>query len=628
MVLFDRICHLWICHARNSHWIDVEAEVSRYARISGWTRLAIATYVWTAVLLRLLRLWSGIPKLDRMRDDLEIPMGKRSTKYRFFEMVPALVSISAIVLLVVLSIVSPVLAAMYLLLVVTTVLTKAVAIAYHTITGRNLLNRAMKIDWQKRLSELHDETVDPTKYKNGDYFAKRHYDNLLRLQADRKAYPSTEEIYNAVIIATYNEPYEVLQGTIKTLQETSYDKSRMMVILAYEERGGAQTKATAQRLEKEFKDVFRCFVPVEHPDGLPNEVVGKGGNITFAGRHLRALLQEEKIAPEKVIVTTLDSDNRPDKAYFDYVTYEFIVHPNRKQLSYQPISLFLNNIWDVPAPMRVLATGNSFWNIISAMRPHTLRNFASHSQPMDALIEMDFWSTRTIVEDGHQYWRSYFHFKGKYDVLPIFVPIYQDAVMSDTYTKTLKAQFMQLRRWAYGASDVPYVAVRVLSKKRIVPFFSGFPRLVRLLDGHVTLACIPILVTFGGWVPLFLNSEAARSVAANQLPEILGLLQRVAMIGLIITIFLSFKMLPPRPARYRRRRTIGMVLQWVLMPVTALAYSSASALYSQTRLLTGRYLDVFDVTEKATVVSIQQKKNRRKKQARFKFGISSRRTRS
>lgn len=349
---------------------------------------------------------------------------------------------------------------------------------------------------------------------------------------------------------------------------------------------------------------------MEHPKNLPNEVVGKGGNITFAGHYLQDWLDRQAIAYQNVIVTTLDSDNKPYKSYFDYVTYEYIVHDNRKHLSYQPVSLFLNNIWDVPAPMRVVATGNSFWNIISAMRPHVLRNFASHSQPMDALVEMDFWSTRTIVEDGHQYWRSYFYFGGNYDVIPIFVPVYQDAVMSDTYIKTLKAQFVQLRRWAYGASDVPYVATRIFSRRRNVPFWGGFARLIRLLDGHVTLACISILVTFGGWVPLFINPDAAHSVAANQLPEVLSVIQRVAMIGLIITVFLSFKMLPPRPERYKRRRTLWMLLQWVLMPVTAIVYSAASAYYSQTRLLFGAYLTKFDVTEKATVATMKRSKHR------------------
>ena len=245
------------------------------------------------------------------------------------------------------------------------------------------------------------------------------------------------------------------------------------------------------------------------------------------------------------------------------------------------------------------------------MRPHTLRNFASHSQPMDALVEMDFWSTRSIVEDGHQYWRSYFHFKGDYTVTPIYVPIYQDAVLSDTYMRTLKAQFMQLRRWAYGASDVPYVATRVFSRRRTVPFWGGFARLVRLLDGHVTLATVSLLITFGGWVPLLVNNEASHSVVAHQLPEMISVIQSIAMIGLIITVFLAFKMLPPRPERYKRRRSVFMILQWVLMPVTAICYSTISALYSQTRLLQGRYLDKFDVTDKATASSVARAKQAR-----------------
>jgi cellulose synthase/poly-beta-1,6-N-acetylglucosamine synthase-like glycosyltransferase len=220
---------------------------------------------------------------------------------------------------------------------------------------------------------------------------------------------------------------------------------------------------------------------------------------------------------------------------------------------------------------------------------------------MDALVEMDFWSTRTIVEDGHQYWRSYFHFNGNYGVVSIFVPIYQDAVLSTTYIKTLKAQFIQLRRWAYGASDVPYVATRIFTKNRNVPLGPSLARLVRLTDSHVTLASMAILIAVGGWVPLFVNTEAAHSIAAHQLPEVISRIQQVALVGLFITVFLAFKMLPPRPLRYKRHRTIGMVLQWFLMPVTAVVYSSASAFTSQTALLLGKYFDKFDVTDKATV---------------------------
>lgn len=539
--------------------------------------------------------------------NLEIPMGKRTLKYRLFEMLPAFLSYGALILLVILSLINPTLAAIYLLVVITTLLVKAVGIAYHTIQGRNRLEDAQKVDWSSRFADLEDpqasyEVMSHSRSKAFESYA--HIENLRLIAADPEAFPVPSQIYNAIIIATYNESYEVLAPTIQSVIDTTFDNRKIIVVLAYEERGGESTRLNAIRLQKEFGNKFYAFHVVGHPADLPNEVIGKGGNITFAGHFLQKWLKQEDIASKNVIVTTLDADNRPYPSYFDYVAYEFIVHEDRKHLSFQPICLFFSNIWDAPAPMRVIATGNSFWNIISSMRPHTLRNFASHSQPMDALEEMGFWSTRTIVEDGHQYWRSYFYFGGNYTVLPIYVPIYQDAVLSDTLIKTLKAQFVQLRRWAYGASDVPYVAVRIFTRDRNVPLVGGLARLLRLIDGHVTLACVSILVAVGGWVPLFINSEAERSIAAHQLPDVISLIQQIALVGLFVTVFLAFKMLPPRPERYKRTRSVAMLAQWVLMPVTAILYSSTAALYSQGRLFLGRYLDKFDVTDKATHQSV------------------------
>jgi cellulose synthase/poly-beta-1,6-N-acetylglucosamine synthase-like glycosyltransferase len=535
--------------------------------------------------------------------NLEIPLGKRTRQYRLFEILPAVLSYGSVLLLLILSLIDPLWASAYLLLVIVTVIVKAVGIAVHTIRGRNRLDQAQKVDWHSRLQELEDpvKSFETLKTKHLKQFGfLQHQENLRLLAAASDTFPKPSKLYNAVIVATYNESFEVLDPTIKSIADTHYDNKRLIMVIAYEARGGEAIKATAQQLEKKYKDTFFAFHLVEHPNDLPNEVVGKGGNITYGGRYLKYWLDTKHINYEDVIITTLDSDNRPHSSYFDYVTYEYIVHENRKHLSYQPISLFLNNIWDAPAPMRVVATGNSFWNIISSMRPHTLRNFASHSQPMDALVEMDFWSTRTVVEDGHQYWRSYFYFGGNYAVTPIYVPIYQDAVLSDTYVRTLKAQFKQLSRWAYGASDVPYVATRIFTRSRNVPLLPAISRLLRLIDGHVTLASVSILVAVGGWIPLLVNGEAARSVAAHQLPEVISIFQRFAMIGLFVTVFLAFKMLPPRPERYKRHRSVGMLLQWVLMPVTAIVYSASSAFYSQTRLAFGKYMDKFDVTEKAT----------------------------
>lgn len=537
--------------------------------------------------------------------DIEIPLGKRTKKYRFFEILPGLLSYGAIVLLILLSIVNPVLASIYLLTIILVAFVKTIAISYRVVSGHRNMERASRVDWSRRLMDLESPKESYSRLRDvpsGALLYKQHLENLRFMSAAEEGHFSKPgNIYNALIMPAYNESIEVIEPALKSVLETTYDKTRLIVVFAYEERGGAEIDKTAHILKEKYGKNFHSFHIVKHPKDLPNEVVGKGGNITYAGKWLQQYLQNEGIAFSDVIVTTMDCDNKPHKHYFDYLTYEYITREDRKHLSFQPICLFTNNIWDVPAPMRVVATGNSFWNIISSMRPYSLRNFASHAQPMSALVEMNFWSTRTIVEDGHQYWRSYFYFNGNYEVVPMFIPIYQDAVLSNGYVKTLRAQFIQLRRWSYGASDVAYVGNNVFNKDRKVRFLPSLARFIRLLDGHVTQACIALIVAFGGWAPLVLNGEAARSVAAHQLPDTVSLIQQVAMVGILVLIFVSFKLLPPRPERYKKRRNILMVMQWALMPVIAIVYSSMASYNAQTHLLLGKYLDKFDVTEKTTV---------------------------
>jgi hypothetical protein len=180
----------------------------------------------------------------------------------------------------------------------------------------------------------------------------------------------------------------------------------------------------------------------------------------------------------------------------------------------------------------------------------------------------------------------------------VFVPIYQDAVLADKYTKTLKAQFVQLRRWTYGASDIAYVVDKGYFTKNKIPRFSLWTRTFRLIEGHVTWASGPILVSLAGFVPSLLHPQ---SLAANELPLIVSRVQTIALIFAVPTLFICLKTLPPKPARYKRHRTLFMVLQWAYLPVTTIVYNSFAAFYSQTRLMFGRYMDKFDVTEKAVV---------------------------
>ena len=531
----------------------------------------------------------------------EIQTGKRTPLYRFFEMLPGLLSYSMIVLLVVFSAISPILGSAYILFIVIIVFVKAIGIAFRVVQGYNIVNRGIQVDWRKRLKDLENPEESYSRlvgtYKK-EYAYNDHLRNLCMIAAAEDDYfPKPSEVYHAVIITMYNETLDVLVPTLDSVAATTYPKERMIVVLAYEERGGESGELVAKTLEKNYKKKFGAFILSKHPANIPGEVIGKGGNITHAGKVLKEYVKEKGLRYRDVIVTTLDSDNKPHKCYFDQVAYEFIVHEDRKRLAYQPVSIFTNNIWDAPAITRVVACTNSFWNLICTMRPHTLRNFASHSQPLDALVEMNFWSVRTIVEDGHQYWRSLFYFDGNFEVLPIRAPIYQDAVLSNTFFKTLKAQWIQLRRWDYGASDIAYVGEYLFSKERTVRLLSLVPKMVRLVDGHVTLAAFAPIVAFGGWVPLLFNIES-RDLLAHNLPVVVSYIQTAAMVSLFTSIILSIKMLPPRPKKYRSTRKILMILQWLISPMIAIVYSSMCAFYSQTRLLFGAYIEKFDVTDK------------------------------
>lgn len=537
-----------------------------------------------------------------MRLNLEIPHGKRTKKYRFFEILPGALSYGAIILLFLLSWLDPVLGSIYLFIIIASTLVKAIGVAYRTIQGYEVIKRAERVNWRDRIEDLahpHEAFERLRDDDNKSYHFSEHVENLKFMAAMRTDYPDPNKIYHVVIVAAYNESIEILQPSIEAIAKTTFPNDHIIVALAYEARGGEAMAKTAKILHDTFRDTFKDFLLVKHPENLPGEVIGKGPNLTYAGEKVAAYIAAKHIPVENVIVTSLDSDNRMHEKYLDSVAYEFITHSNRQHLSYQPVSLFMNNIWDAPAPTRVIALSNSFFNVITTMRPHALRNFASHSQPLQALEAMGFWSKRTIVEDGHQYWRSLFFFNGNYSVLPIRIPIYQDAVIGDTFWQTVKAQFIQVRRWDYGASDVAYVGTRLFVRKeqRKVPFWQLFPKFWRLLDGHVTLAIMAPIVAFGGWVPMIMNFSAHTMVSYN-LPNIVSWVETFAAIGLIITVLISFRILPPRPKKYRKGKEISMLLQWALMPITSILYQSLAAFYAQTRLMLGLYMEKFDVTKK------------------------------
>jgi cellulose synthase/poly-beta-1,6-N-acetylglucosamine synthase-like glycosyltransferase len=525
--------------------------------------------------------------------DIEIPFKEdRGYRYRFFEMLPGMLSWFFLALPFLLSLINVTLAVVFILGYLLLWFVRAIGINIRALQGYRTMKTHQRLDWLGLLEDL-ERGVETDKHIERP---KWHFSNISRVAKYSSIKPS--DLTHVALVALYKETVEVVEPTIKSILNSDYDLDKIILVLAYEERGGEATEILANDLIQKYNNKFLHAFAVKHPNDLPGETIGKGGNITYAGRELKKYLESKNMNPLNVVVTTLDADNRPDKKYFASLSYTYIASLDPLHISFQPIPMYTNNIWDAPAPMRVIATGNSFWNVVLALRPHMLRNFSSHAQSMATLIDTDFWSVRTIVEDGHQFWRTYFRYDGNHKVYPVYTPIYQDAVFSGSYIKTLKAQFIQLRRWTYGASDVAYVSDRGFFSKNKVKRSDLIRKFLRLLEGHVTWAVAPLILAFSAFIPVLFNPN---NYAANALPLLVSRIQTVALIGVFIPFFISIKTLPPKPSRYKAHRSIFMVLQWLYLPITTIAYNSAAALYSQTRLMLGLYYDKFDFTEKGVV---------------------------
>jgi len=542
---------------------------------------------------------------------------------RSLEIFPGAITWLTLLLPIVLSLVRPVWVAYFIIAFDLYWMIKSFHLSVNLVRGYRKLHAMQRVDWNERLEwvkqpgkylALNAAEIDqqikrypalkrrlwlvnsPERRRYTALMADREQMNELAAHTHVNINP--DKLYNVVLLATYNESMDILEPSIKALTEVDYPLSQLILVIAYEERGGERTEANAKELIKRYGNKFAMAMAIKHPDGMPGEVRGKGGNITYAGRKLTAEIEARGIDPENVILTTFDSDHRSSKNYFSYLSFLYATDPNRVHKSYQPIPMFYNNIWDAPAPMRVIATGNSFWLLMETMRPKRLRNFAAHAQSLAALIATDYWSVTTIVEDGHQFWRTYFTFDGDHTVVPVFTPIYQDAVLARTYIRTFQAQFLQLRRWAWGISDFSYVVRNSIANKRI-PWSNKSLQIGRLFEGHFSWATAPLILTFVAWLPLYLNRQFSYMSLAHNLPIITSRILTLASVTIVATMFISLISLPPKPERYHGFRFIGMLLQWILLPVTSMGFSAFAAINAQTRLMFGRYLE-FYVTEKAT----------------------------
>ncbi len=537
---------------------------------------------------------------------LEIPLGKRPPLYRFFEILPGFLSYLVALLPMLIGVWRADVAAYLMMTFILIWFFRNVVMSFKALSILKKLRQAENLNWQEILEEdfyspqARLEGLSKLNKKSGVVKFRVFHLRKFLLNQERAIDP--KELIQVVMVPLVSEPYNVVKATIESIASNNYDvKNQVILQICPEARARDKNSKTVERIRKEYQLKFKDLIVSEHPAGLPDELIGKGANIDWAAQELLIKLKKLKIKESNVMITTLDGDNLMHKQYLANLAYTYLINLDRDNASYQPLALYVNNIWDAPALMRIIAIGNSFYTLLQAGRPHLQRNFSSHSQSLTSLLRTNFWSKRTIVEDGHQYWRSYIAFRGAYRVESMIVPNYQDAVLESNYRKTLKAQFTQLKRWAYGVSDIPYIFTRGLFGKDKISGIKTLPmlsRFLRHLENDISWAAAPFLLAAGAWLPILFARDSDVSVVAHQLPEIARWLQTFATLGALASIYVAFRILPKRPAHHKKSRSFWFWSQWILMPIVGVMYGSATGFYSQTRLMLGRYLDKFEFTQK------------------------------
>lgn len=495
---------------------------------------------------------------------------EKTKTVRFLEIFPGLITWLALIAPIILSFFAPAVVATYVIIFDLYWLYKSMIMGSHLVYGYKKMHKAMRADWiEKCKNHSHDSlTID------------------------------WKEIYNAVIFAISKENIETVMSSVEALKNSDFPNNRIILVLATEKRFAENGKLIIDEVRKKYDNNFFEIISSIHPD-IIGEVKAKGANVTYAAKELVKYAQTKKIENDKIIVTTADSDTRFHHKYLSCLTYSYITNPNRDHRSFQPIPLYSNNIWYAPAISRVVAFGNSFWQLIEATRPWRLINFSTHAMSLKTLEEIDFWDRTVVNEDSRQYWRAYFAFNGDHEVVPVNVPVYMDAVLAEDFYKTIKNQYKQKQRWYYGVEHFPYVVINSIKNKQI-PFFDKLVKNYRLFEANYSLATSSIYIAIVAWLPLWFGAGFRGTVLAHNMPTIIRVLLGLTWFGLIISTVISLLLLPPKPRGFGRHKNIFMLLQWVFLPITAIFFSSIPAIDAQTRFMLGKYM-TFYVTEKKAV---------------------------
>jgi len=412
---------------------------------------------------------------------------------------------------------------------------------------------------------------------------------------DVKQQRNWQKIHHLVIVPTYKEPLTTIEKGIDSIVNQNYPKEKISVVLATEERE-KEAKQKIKILSLKYKGVFANFITTSHPD-LPGEVKGKSSNQAWAGKVAKKLLVDQQgLDIDWITVTSKDADVVFHPNYLACLSYNFLTNKDRHFRFWQPALVFYNNIWRVPAPIRVVNTFCTVWDIALLSRKDKLINFSVYSLSLKLLDSVGYWDTDVIPEDYRIFFKTFFAHNGKIEVEPIFLPVSADAAESTTYFKTMINQYEQMKRWAWGTADDAYIIKNWL-RAPFPSFFDKTIRIFRVLADHWLWSIYWFVLTLGVNLPIFLNPLFAQTVTGRNLPKLSFIILTVCGLFLAVVLYVDFANRPRRLKKATVFQKILSLAEFILMPLTGFFFSALPGIDAHTRLMFGKYIE-YRVTEK------------------------------
>jgi len=528
--------------------------------------------------------------------------GSERRLYRILEIFPGFLSLATLIVLLALSYLKPVWVAYFIIAFDVYWLLLVVFLGIHLLASYVKMKKNIKIDWRRKCEKL---TSSPTpllpKSSDGEKTGKGEQGRFAPayLGEQTGARYDWQEIYHLIILPFYEEGLEIIRPTLQALIKDGYPTDKLMVVLAAEKRAGEVAFEKAKIMEQEFSDKFKHFLVTIHPDNIVGEIKGKGANQAWAAKQAKKeIIDRYGYDYDKILVSVFDIDTVIRPGYFFVLTYKFLTALNPYRASYQPIPVYHNNLWRAPFFARVAASSNTFWQMMQQIRQEKLATYSSHSMTFKTLIDIDFWSTNMVNEDSRIFWHCFCFYRGDYRVEPLYFPVSMDVVMDETVWQSVKSLYKQQRRWGYGVENIPYLIFNTIKNWRIIPRWKFINRILIQLYGFHSWATNALIIAVIGWMPLILGGNRFNvTVLSSNLPMVTRTLMTVAMVGLVFSAIISTLLLPKRPVQYGLSKSLAMILQWLILPLSIIIFGAIPALEAQTRLMLGKYLG-FWVTPK------------------------------